>query len=288
MHFRTMRTASALLPLLLMMACVTTQAGKPDMTAEVSVASTTAPAVQVAADSHRELNQQMVLATWWFQRSAEARALYLQAYTMARMALERDLSLKIAGKRAVILDIDETVLDNSPFQARCIQDGTAYPTGWAEWCREARALALPGVKQFLDWADSSGVDIYYISNRKQALLDETIQNLKDVGLPQASAEHVLLRTEGNSKVARRELVARDHRVAVLLGDNLADFSGDFDARSSEERQAAVDAHASEFGTRFIMLPNPMYGDWEGALYNHDWSLDDSTKMERRVQSLRRD
>lgn len=274
---RLARLTAPLLAFLMLMACVTL---KPGTAADGNPAPLTG--------DHLAINQQMVLATYWQQQSAEVHALFLQAYAMARMAMEHDLSLKIAGKRAVVLDIDETVLDNSPYQVRGIQDGIAYPKGWNEWCLEAKARVLPGAKEFLEWADSRGVAIFYITNRKQAQQKETLQNLRAMGLPQADEEHLLLKTDDNSKESRRQKVAATHRVAVLIGDNLADFSADFDNRSVDERRAAVEANAASFGTRFIMLPNPSYGDWEAALYNYNWSLDDSTRMERRVQALRRD
>jgi 5'-nucleotidase (lipoprotein e(P4) family) len=273
-HFSTRLTLMTL-PALLLMACATSR----------PVIAQADPGVQ---GEHAAIGQQMVLASYWLQQSAEAQALLIQGYNMARMALEHDLSLKIAGKRAVVLDIDETVLDNSPYQVRCIQDGIAYPTGWKEWCAEASARVLPGAREFLEWADSKGVAIFYISNRKHSQMAETLQNLREKGLPQAEESHLLLKQEDNSKENRRRQVAAEYRVAVLLGDNLADFAADFDQKSVEGRREAVEANAHLFGTRFILLPNPSYGDWEAALYEYNWSLDDSTRMARRVQALRRD
>ncbi len=95
-------------------------------------------------------------------------------------------------KPAIVLDLDETVLDNSPHQAMSVKTGKGYPYKWDDWINKAEAEALPGAIDFLKYTESKGVDIYYISNRKTNQLDATIKNLERVGAPQATKEHILL------------------------------------------------------------------------------------------------
>ncbi len=249
---------------------------------------TLAPASHASEPAtHGPLNQQMVLATLWQQHSAEARGLSYQAWNLARRILADDLAEGGEQSRAVVVDVDETVLDNTPFQVRCILDGTAYPTGWVEWCEEASARAMPGAAEFLNWADSQGVAVYYVSNRKVAVLEVSMQNLREMGFPQVDEDHCLFRVKDNSKESRREQIREKHRIAVLVGDNLGDFSEDFEGLAAQ-RNTAVDRLQQEFGSRFVLLPNAMYGNWEGSLGEGYYKLSDPEKMQLRENSLRRD
>jgi 5'-nucleotidase (lipoprotein e(P4) family) len=209
----------------------------------------------------------MMLAVLFYQKAAENRALYYQAFNTAKWLVEEDLEDNPKGKRAVVLDIDETVLDNSPYEAQCILGKFGYPEKWEEWCNGAKAESCPGAIDFLKYSVDKGYDIFYITNRKEKLKEGTLKNLKDKGFPMADETHVLFRTEDNSKEGRRQQVAKTYRIALLIGDNLADFLSIYDAKlNPEQRAIKTDSLKAEFGKRFIVLPNPMYGDWEMALY----------------------
>lgn len=234
--------------------------------------------------SSREHN---VMAVLWFQTAAEARALQYQAYNIARMMLDRDLTqTKTDRKRAVIVDIDETILNNSPYEGRAIRINRGYPYEWDRWVDLAQAEAIPGSVDFLNYAVSHNVDVFYITNRKERDRKATLENLRQEGFPQADDEHLLTRAEESSKEARRQRIAQTHHIVLLLGDNLADFSHVFDRKSVQQRNNEVDRLKREFGTRFIILPNPIYGDWEDALYKYQTGLSDSVKNVRRKQALR--
>lgn len=239
------------------------------------------------ADTTKYINEHMVMAVLYTQKTAEFRALTYQAYTMAELMLEKNLADKtIKQKRAVVLDIDETVLDNSPYEAKCADEGIGYPEKWDDWCNMAKAKTIPGVLEFLKYADSRGVDIYYVTNRKENLKDATIKNLKETGCPQADEKHLMLRVEENSKEGRRQEIMKSHYIALLIGDNLADFAVAFDGKLSTEKRAQLtDSLRSEFGRRFIVLPNAMYGDWEGALYEWDYKKSAAEKQKIRHQKL---
>ncbi|MFH1120346.1 MAG: 5'-nucleotidase, lipoprotein e(P4) family [Bacteroidota bacterium] len=244
------------------------------------------PSVEEADNNIMLCNEHMTLGTLFHQKSGEYRALCYQAFNLGRVMLDRDLADKSVDKhRIVVLDIDETVLDNSPFQAKCILEGTSYPVNWDEWCKLAIAKALPGAIDFLQYAKANGVGVYYITNRKAHLKEATVKNLKDAGFPDADPDHVIIRTNIDSKEPRRQELLKKNHISLLFGDNLNDFSYIFEKKDTEHRMAEVDNAAEMFGQRFIVLPNAMYGDWELALYNFNQKQADSVKFDIRRKAL---
>jgi len=108
-----------------------------------------------------------LLATLFQQKAAEKRALSYQAFNIAKLSLDSQLKVADLTKPlAVVVDIDETVLDNSPFEAKSILNNSDYPKYWNEWCQLAAAKPLAGSVEFLNYAKSKGVVVFYITNRK--------------------------------------------------------------------------------------------------------------------------
>ena len=217
------------------------------------------------------------------QRALEYQASALQAYRQATLQLERALKdgawsaaleqTADASKLppAVILDIDETVLDNSAYQARQVRDHTLFAADtWDRWCLEARAAAVPGALDFTRDADKRGVTVFYITNRTANIEEATLKNLAALGFPlTAGLDTVLTRGERpewqtSPKGPRRAHVAATHRVLLLIGDDLGDFVVDA-AGTPEQRAARTAPQAEWWGRRWIMLPNPTYGSWERAI-----------------------
>lgn len=232
-------------------------------------------------------NEHLSMATLFFQRAAENRALYYQAYNFARISLDLDLQNNTdTRKRAVVVDIDETILDNSPFEAKCIIEGTSYPTYWNEWVQLAQADALPGAADFLNYAASKGVEVFYVSNRKTNELEATLQNLTSKGFPMVDEQHLLLRSTTSNKSERRKKIEETYRIVLLAGDNLNDFTEVFEKQGPEKRNTLTDSLKYEFGKRFIVLPNAMYGDWENALFNYNNKLSEHQKDSVRLHSLK--
>lgn len=259
---------------------------KPEGTDKDVIVSKKDQPIPSLDDLDRYDNEHMVLGTLYHQQAAEYRALCYQAYNLGKIMLDKDLADKnIVKHRVVILDVDETVLDNSPYQAQCILDDVSYPVKWDEWCLKAVAKPVPGSLEFLNYAKSNGVDAFYITNRKEHLKDATVKNLKDMGFPNADTEHVIMRTAENSKESRRLAVSEKYHVSLLFGDNLNDFTNSFENNSNKQRMNEADRINAEFGKRFIVLPNSMYGDWETALYNMDKKQSDSIKFQLRHQAL---
>ncbi len=202
----------------------------------------------------------------WIQRSAEYQALCQQSYNWAKIRLDEALA-KTGGKPlAIVTDIDETVVDNSPNAVHQALRGEDYTDkSWDEWCDRAEAVPLAGAVDFFRYADERGVKIFYISNRSERNRQGTMKNLKHFGFPQIRDEHFMFRTETSDKTARRQAVAKHYDIVLLLGDNLGDFEHVFDSAQEAERMQGVAHWKHEFGKRFIVLPNPNYGTWEKAM-----------------------
>ena len=164
---------------------------------------------------------------------------------------------------AIIADVDETVLDNSPYDGKLILNNTTYNReSWVEWGNLEIAKAIPGSLEFLIYASEKNVEIFYISNRYSEQLEATVNNLKKLGFPDAKESNVLLRGDTRSKSERRKSVSDNYEVIMLIGDNLSDFNDEFEIKLYNERSNQTDKLKNEFGTKLIVLPNPNYGDWE--------------------------
>lgn len=230
--------------------------------------------IETSAIPSREYAIQAVL---WQQQAAEYRALSYQAFHLAQIQLNAILDKKVNYKKpiAIVTDIDETILDNSPYSGKQIELDEDYSTlRWTEWVKEKKANAIPGALDFFKYAKHKGVAIFYISNRSTNQKSETIENLQKIGFPDADDSHVLLKDTTSRKKPRRLLVQQNYDIVLLLGDNLSDFSEIFENQSTIQRNKSVDSLKAFFGKKFIVLPNPMYGDWEtkGILESrYDWT-----------------
>ncbi len=252
------------------------------------IGATTSVFWNLPHEQQRSRSEHMVMSVLWFQTSAEMRALSYQAFNVARMKIERDLSLnRSKKKKAVVVDIDETVLDNSPHMAKLIKENQAFPYAWADWVSKAQGEPLPGAVEFLNFVVSKDYDVFYVSNRSaETDLERTIVNLTAKGFPQATNDHVLLMKGVSSKEPRRKNIENTHELVLLMGDNLNDLANVFERKAVPERFAEVDKVHEEFGNRFIVLPNPMYGEWENAVYSFQRGLSDEQKDQARKAGLK--
>ncbi len=217
---------------------------------------------QKAADQ-KEQSTYMLLSTAWYQKAAERKALYYQAYNIAKMRIDQIASEKHPKQPAVVLDIDETVLDNSPYQGWCIEnDSTFSKISWDRWVRKVQAGALTGAKEFTQYAKENGVEVIYISNRNISQLEATLKNLQEKGFPNARNKFVFLKDSTSDKTYRRDKVKEKYKIALLVGDNLGDFDHLYDNRANQNAHKVLEEQKDLFGKKFIVLPNPMYGKWE--------------------------
>lgn len=245
-------------------------------------------------------------AVLWVQTALEYEASALQAYRAAARLLDSALvdpgwtaapEQAAAGAYealppAVVLDVDETVLDNSAYQARLIEDEAEYGrASWTAWVEEAAATPVPGALDFTRYAAARGVRVVYLTNRRAGEEAATRRNLARLGFPLAEADDVVITRgerpawEASDKGPRRAAVAARYRILLLVGDNLGDFLSDVDTTLAA-RAALAQPYQAYWGRQWIMLPNPQYGSWEGALFDQDYGLPRSEKLRRKYERLR--
>lgn len=277
--------------------------------------------------TQKQLNDQSLLAINWMQQSGEYRALAYQAYNSAQLAFDKAKEVK---NPVVIVDIDETVLDNSAYQSGLINSDAAFsPESWNQWIKARKAKAIPGAVEFVNYVNANGGKVFFISDRDESSTGDsknndlelaTIANLKAVKFTGVNEQSLLLKGEftktingknDTSKQFRREAVengkadGKVHTAIVLVGDNLNDLDA-VAGKTNAARRLHVDNSRNIYGVKgsnhqtkvfkhtYIVLPNPMYGSWESAIYNpaafnkKRWSeLTPTQKSQQRKQVLNR-
>ena len=236
-------------------------------------------------------------ATLWMRNSSEYRASTVTIYRAALESLKKGLAEPswtaeptqegnfAALPPAVVMDVDDTVLDNSESEAHLLLEGTcfdAFPASWDAWVAERRAPAVPGAVEFIQSArtlkDPAGraVRVFFVTNRdceKRPSSDaacpqeeDTAENLRSLGLgTDAFREDLLFRGErpewDGEKLSRRQEIARGYRIVLVIGDDLADFLPEVRRQTVAERDLARCTRDAFWGRRWFLLPNPIYGSW---------------------------
>ena len=224
-------------------------------------------------------NNGKVWALLWQQRAAEYKALCYQAYNIAKLRLDEALKHPGSKPLAVVTDIDETILDNSPYDAMRAVNNQEYSLDtWKVWTAKAAADTVPGAPSFFKYAASKGVTVFYITNRDEDERPGTVKNLQRYSMPNTDDAHILLRQKTSSKEDRRKQVSGAYNIVLLCGDNLPDFDMLYDDKPAEiNRRAAAEKLKKEFGSKYIVIPNASYGDFEGALFNYNYKLTGAQK-----------
>ncbi len=266
------------------------------------------PALMEAIAGSRVPSDDNLNAVVWQQTSEEYQLVTLGIWQAASRQLDRaiknphwdaltreDRDTPAEGLApAVIVDVDETVLDNSPYQARLIRDHKSFDEfSWANWAHEEAATAVPGALAFAQKATARGVKVYYLSNRAEDLGTSTYNNLKKLGFPINSHEQFLglgtilqgCEENGTEKSCRRRSIGRHHRVLLQVGDQIGDMATVI-ANTPDGRKQSVEPYLSWVGERWFVLPNPTYGSWEPALFNNDWSQPVEQRREKKLEALR--
>lgn len=244
-------------------------------------------------------------AVLWTQTSIEHELIYRQIFASATRQLDTALAdptwdalalppRDLAGlPPAVVVDIDETVLDNVPLNARDILTNQVYSYDrWNTWVDQAKAQALPGAVEFLQAADKKGITVYYITNREHSQVQATVNNLRLRGFPVAHNEQVLAASTptggceqaGYGKNCRRQWVASHARVLMLAGDSFGDFVQAEHNTLADQRKAAA-PYLAWLGQRWFLLPNPTYGNWYSAPYGDQEKLPFERKRQLKQQAL---
>ena len=252
-----------------------------------------------ASKDDKAFQEQSMLSVLYVQTATEFAANNIQTYANAKDALLKgleDSSWKAALEQvdnfedkspAIILDVDETVLDNSNFQARTILSGLSYPNGWAEWVNESNAGAVEGVYDFLHFADKKGVKIYYLTNRLESFREATKKNILKLGLPFEDDAVLLMRSEENlrDKTDRRKKIANENRIVLIIGDQLTDFISTKEAYVFHtERKKLAKKYSDLWGTKWFLITNPTYGRWELSIYE-DYPSSEEEAIETRKKTL---
>ena len=199
---------------------------------------------------------------YWHKNSAEYKALCLQAYNIATNKLELEISKNHEKPLAIIADLDETILNNTPYNEMLINENKSFnQENWTNWVNKEIATAIPGSLDFFSYAKSLGVEIIYLSNRKVENYEATKSNLVELGFPFDDTTLMLLREEDTDKLARRSSI-KGYEIIMLIGDNLGDFDSAFFGKTNQERWEASIYLKDSFGDKFILIPNLIYGDWE--------------------------
>ena len=244
-------------------------------------------------------------STLWVQSSAEYVASTEQAFNAARMNLDKALqninwTAALEQQRnyqnlppAVIFDVDETILDNSPYEAYLIMTGQAYRyETWKVWADAARAQPIKGAKELISEIKSKGVAVFYVTNRGADLQEATVRNIRIMVDPEVHADRVLLRGEqaewGSDKSSRRAAIAKTHRIIMMFGDNYNDFRFLAGSPSPSVRVAEVEPYSEYWGSKWILLSNPRYGHWERAIFNYADRLPDDEKRQAKRLYLKPD
>ena len=229
-----------------------------------------------------------LLANLWMQRAVEYKANALTVYALARIRLDEALADRswtaAPGEQkgefqnlppAVVLDVDETLLDNSKYQVWLMRANQSFSTkSWNQFCAAQVSTAVPGAVEFTKYAESKGVKVFYVTNRDAETEKDTRENMAKLGFPLGgNVDTFLMQGEKpdwtGAKSTRRAAIARDYRVLLNVGDNLGDFDDRY--RSSEaDRVKAFDAGMPYWGKQWLMLANPTYGSFDTAPYGHDF------------------
>lgn len=206
----------------------------------------------------------------WMRTSAEYRALAYQGYNVAMNAVKMAVTDPSHQRKplAIVLDADETVVDNTKLMGESIVNGNGRfdAPWWRQAVHQGKSQAMPGAVEFLNEVHKQGVEIFYVSNRYAPVnLDVTIQNFKELGFPSVDKDHVLLFEKDSDKQPRFDMIAKKYYVIVYMGDNAGDFPIGTKGKTLAERNSIIDAHKEDFGTTFVVFPNPAYGSWVSAL-----------------------
>lgn len=279
-------------------ACATTAADKSVVDPKPATAAVVESKPMMAALAPSD-NLNAVL---WQQTAAEYHANSLQSFKVAQTALEALLkqpTMTAAVEQtgnfsslppAVVVDVDETMLDNSAFQARLVKSNAVFAeANWTAWCNEKAALAVPGAREFTNFANSRGVRVIYLSNRDVDLTEVTRLNLAALGFSDTSnGATFLFRDKAHdmdTKGQRRTLAAKKYRLVMLVGDNLGDFNEGYKATPDARRRLVTD-FSDYWGSRWIMIANPTYGSWEQTLYGFDNSASPELIRQKKLEALR--
>lgn len=225
-----------------------------------------------AEESSAAPSNLLTAAVAWKQTAAEFEALYYQGFNVARMQLDRALQAHKKGDRplAVISDVDDTVLGSNSYWGYMINSGKEFfdDGAWDKWVADNGPVATPGALEFLNYAHSKGVEVFYVTSRDQGenTFQYALENLRKNKLPFADEKHLTVYRDSSNKEPRQLEIAKDFDVVVMLGDNLNDFKRKYYVADVKQRLNLMTEDKEQFGRKFIIFPNPTDGHWLKAIF----------------------
>ena len=241
-----------------------------------------------AARAQEVTASDLLLATLWTQKSVEFKGNALAIYALGRIRLDQAIADKswtaAPGEQkgdfqnlppAIILDVDETVLDNSRYQVWMMRSNQTFNVKtWNEFCAAKVSVAVPGAVEFTQYAESKGIKVFYITNRAAETEKDTRENMEKLGFPMGgNVDTFLMQNEkpdwGSAKSTRRAVIAKDYRVLLNFGDNFGDFDDRYRG-SDADRLKAFDDNKARWGREWLVIANPTYGSFDTAPFGHDF------------------
>lgn len=255
--------------------------------AMVATIALTGCVTQPKSNGEEKLQQHAMLGINWIQESGEYQALAYQAFNSAKTAFDHAKVAK-GKKKAVVVDLDETMMDNSSYAAWQVKNNKGFDgKDWTRWVNARQTRAIPGAIEFNNYVNSHKGTMFYVSNRKDSNeKDATLDNMKALGFNGVSEQTLYLKKDKSNKTPRfTEIEKLGYEIVLYVGDNLNDFGDETYKKSNADRRLFVEKNRQQFGKTFIMLPNPNYGDWEASLFNYDYKRTAEEKAKNRADAL---
>lgn len=254
----------------------------------LSLVACSTPKVKTNNNDATQLQQQAVLGLNWTQQSGEYRALAYQTFNMARLSFDKT-QVKNGKKKAVVVDLDETMMDNSAYTGWQIQNNKPFDDkDWTRWVNARQTQAIAGAVEFNNYVNNHGGKMFYVSNRKdEGEKAGTLENMNKLGFKGVTEEALYLKKDKSNKTPRfEEIEKQGYEIVLYIGDNLNDFGDATYKKNNQERKAFVDQNSQEFGRKFFMLPNPNYGDWEGAMSKEYYKVNAQQRAKIRLDTIK--
>ncbi len=226
-------------------------------------------AQESAAD---DIRNPLLWAMAYKQTAAEFYALCHQAYNLARLRIDMALAQYTSGEPplAVITDMDNTILHAMSYWGYLINENRDFfdDAIWDEWLPNNLITAVPGSNDFFRYCQAQGVEVFYVTNRNQGArtFEYALAHLKHLNFPYANEENLFVFRESSDKSPAREKIEESFEVALMLGDNLNDYRRDYYVKDVDERRRLMERDRDDWGTKFILLPNPTDGHWVRAIF----------------------
>lgn len=237
--------------------------------------------------TNNTLNRETIQSVIWMQQSGEREALSYQTYAAAARAFDA-AKTKDGLKKAAVVDLDETTLDNMPYAAWQVVTGSPWTNqSWLAWRNSKAIPTVPGSKEFVNHVIDNGGTVFFVSNSDHTEVPAVIEDLKRLGYHGIEPDRFLFRTNTSNKQPRFEdIKKRGYDIVVQVGDDLGDFNGEFWHKTNAQRRELVRQNAAKFGTQWFILPNPVYGNWLKGLDYKYYALDPQKRTQLRDDALK--